>query len=85
MWYIFICLPLLGCRTRLQLNRDHRILWQCPKLSLTATLLSHLPCSLHTASPPSLPQALWLVKMLKGELELPVVHEMKEDVRLQQG
>ena len=29
-------------------------------------------------------QALWLVKMLKGELTLPSVQEMKEDVRLQQ-
>ena len=43
------------------------------------------PSPFQTSHPPSTPQALWLVKMLKGELELPVVHEMKEDVRLQQG
>ena len=48
--------------------------------------------SSNSAPPSSLPciflplplQALWLVKMLKGELTLPSVQEMKEDVRLQQ-
>ena len=43
------------------------------------------PLSTHTSLFPHFIQALWLVKMLKGELELPLVHEMKEDVRLQQG